>query len=307
MSNLHDTHRSTVTPDQIDHLGHMNVRFYGVNALRGTETFLERRAPSGASGMRVTDVYTRHHREQLLGAELVVRTGVLDAGDGRIRLYHELVEERSETLAATFVHTLVAGTGGAVPAAVADLVAEWTVPLPDRGAPRSISLETDPLASVPDLEELRSRGVAMRAPRTVAAEECDERGRCRWSDAPGLIWGGEPVNGSVGPMLHEGPNGEQMGWASMETRLSVRRLPEEGDQIQSFGVVVGLRDKTSHRVQWAFDLDGGDPLVAFEVVNLAFDTGARRAMPIPPQVRADEEALCHPDLLPHRSSATSGS
>ncbi|MFT6393412.1 MAG: hypothetical protein ACJA14_002942, partial [Ilumatobacter sp.] len=26
------THTSTVTADQIDHLGHMNVRYYGVNA-----------------------------------------------------------------------------------------------------------------------------------------------------------------------------------------------------------------------------------------------------------------------------------
>ena len=30
------TRRSSVTEDQIDHLGHMNVRFYGVNAQAGT-------------------------------------------------------------------------------------------------------------------------------------------------------------------------------------------------------------------------------------------------------------------------------
>jgi acyl-CoA thioester hydrolase len=305
MTQLHDTHRSTVTPDQIDHLGHMNVRFYGVNALRGTEAFLERCGTSGASGLRVADVYTRHHREQLLGAELVVRTGVLDVDEDRLRLYHELVEERSDTLAASFVHTLLPASDldGSVAADVLVHASDRVVALPDRGAPRSISLGTDPLASAPDLEELQARGVAMRSPRTVIADECDEDGTHRWSEAPGLVWGGEPLTGSVSPMLHQGPNGEAMGWASMETRLSVRRLPSVGDRIQSFGAVVDLRDKTSQRMQWAFDLDRGDLLVAFEVVNLAFDTGGRRAMSIPDHVRADEQALLHPDLAPRGSRA----
>lgn len=305
MDQLHDTHRSTVTPEQIDHLGHMNVRFYGVNAMRGTEAFLER--CGGAADLRLTDVYTRHHREQLLGARLVVRTGVLEIGDDRLRLYHELVEESSGVLAASFVHTLVPlpEVEGTVADALGATAREWTVALPERGAPRSISLDADPLASVPDLEVLRSRGMAMRAPRTIGAEECAPDGRVAWSDAPGLIWAGEPVNGSVGPMLHEGPNGERMGWASMETRMSVRRLPERGDRIQSFGVVVALQDKTSHRVQWAFDVDRGDVLVVFEVVNLAFDTGGRRAMTIPDHVRADEERFLQPDLAPQHAGTNS--
>ena len=38
------THHSAVTEDQIDHLGHMNVRFYGVNAHAGTAAILDRLA-----------------------------------------------------------------------------------------------------------------------------------------------------------------------------------------------------------------------------------------------------------------------
>ncbi len=40
MSGLTTTHTSTVTEDQIDHLGHMNVRFYAVNARAGTDALL---------------------------------------------------------------------------------------------------------------------------------------------------------------------------------------------------------------------------------------------------------------------------
>ena len=36
MSALEITHRSSVTEDQIDHLGHMNVQYYGTNARAAT-------------------------------------------------------------------------------------------------------------------------------------------------------------------------------------------------------------------------------------------------------------------------------
>jgi hypothetical protein len=104
-------------------------------------------------------------------------------------------------------------------------------------------------------------------------------------------------------MLHEGPDGERMGWASMETRMVIRRLPRLGDQIQSFSAVIGLADKTSHRIQWAYDVDRGDLLTTFEVVNLAFDTGGRRPMTIPPRLRAAEQSVLHQDLAPRSAPA----
>ena len=69
MPALEVTHTSTVTDDQIDHLGHMNVRFYGTNAQAASNAVVDR---LGIDPGRVdlTDVYTRHHQEQLLGASL---------------------------------------------------------------------------------------------------------------------------------------------------------------------------------------------------------------------------------------------
>ena len=81
----------------------MNVRFYGVNAHAGTAAILDRLGIA-RDAAPVVDAYTRHRREQLLGAPLVVRSGVLDAGPTELRIYHELANEDSDELAATFVH-----------------------------------------------------------------------------------------------------------------------------------------------------------------------------------------------------------
>jgi hypothetical protein len=47
---------------------------------------------------------------------------------------------------------------------------------------------------------------------------------------------------------------------------------------------------------WAYDVDRRDLLITFEVVNLAFDVGARRPMRIPDAIRAREASVLHPDL-----------
>lgn len=286
-------HTSTVTPDQIDHLGHMNVRYYGVNASAATNALFDQLGIN-ASQVDVGDLYTRHHHEQLVGAELHVETGIAHADSDGLRIYHEL-RNSDDQIAATFVYGVAAHTPLAD-----DMVAraiELVVPIPAHGAPRSIVLDA-PSAPGPKLEEVQQRELAMRLPRAVDAGECDEQGNYQRADAPHLTWSGEPIDGDNHPHLHDGPNGEKMGWAVVETRLRIHRLPRVGDQIQSFAAVVDLGDKVTHRVQWSYDLTAGDVLVSFEVINLAFDTMTRRAMTIPPNLRANEERVLQPDLKP---------
>jgi len=301
-THLTTTHHSVVTEDQIDHLGHMNVRFYGVNAQAGNAALLGDLAAQSAVNLRPIDVYTRHHAEQLLGARLVVRSGVIDIGADSLRVYHELANEDTGILAATFFHRLRAegpiGEPVSLPGAIVDFASAVIVPVPAHGATRSIALATDPVAGAPELRVLQDRELAMRKVRTVSADECDADGSYLRSNAPMLAWAGEPVNRGTPEMVHVGPGGIRMGWASMETRLRVARLPRAGDRIQSFSAVIGLRDKTSHRILWAYDVDRGDLLITFEIVNLAFDIEARAAMSIPPNIREFEQAATHDDLAP---------
>ncbi len=292
------TRHSTVTEDQIDHLGHMNVRFYGVNAHAGTAATL---ATLGVEqdDAEVVDAYTRHRREQLLGAPLVVRSGVLAAGPAEVRIYHELANEVTDELAATFVHRVRPEPGaGDFPTEIADHAAGLLTTIPPHGAARSIALESDPLAVAPAVAELRNRHLAMRKPRAVSAEECGPDAAYLPTMGPMLVWAGDPVDRDRPEMLHVTPDGRRMGWASMETRLAMRRLPRVGDRIQSFSAVLALADKTSHRILWAYDVDREDLLVSFEIVNLAFDIAARAPMSIPDNIRAAETTMLHRDLAP---------
>ncbi len=307
MNHLQVTHRSTVTEDQIDHLGHMNVQYYGTNARAATHAMEATLAVPDDLQLRLVDVYTRHHREQLLGTELEVRSGVVDADPGGLRLYHELAARETGDLAAAFMHHLVPTASGpttsALPESVVDQAQKRVIAVPDHGTSRSITLDVDPASAPPPLEELQTRDLAMRYPRSVGAEECDDTGEVRWESVSGLTWGGEPISNRRHMHLYEGDDGLRMGWATMETRMSVRRLPHRGDRIQSFSAVVDVRDKTSQRIQWAYDLDRGDLLTTFEIVNLAFDIGGRRAISIPDELRVLEEARLQPDLAARRESA----
>lgn len=302
MTELRVTHQSTVTQDQIDHLGHMNVRFYGVNAQRATRAMID---VLGLDGGRLVldDLYTRHHREQMLDTVLEVRSGLVAAEPGRVRIYHELVDVEHDVLAATFVYGLSAvGSDGArddLDPATVQRLGDSVVEIPPRGASRTIDLDADAMFAAPTLEAVRARGLEMREPREVTAEECGADGRVTPDLAPMLTWAGTPVGrGARGDMLHDGPNGEKMGWAAMETRMRTPRLPAVGDRIQSFGALVDMADKTTHRVHWAFDLDRGDLLTSFETVSLAFDTVGRRPMSIPQWIREGEAATLHPDMAP---------
>jgi acyl-CoA thioesterase FadM len=298
-------HQTEVTPDQIDHLGHMNVRFYGANARTGADQLLERLGISGDEHRTVVgrDVYVRHHHEQLVGAPLEVRGGVLDGSTTGLRLYEELVNPDTGDLAATFVlgfELADATTRQPIPfddAVVAAALAD-PVTIPERGRPRSVSLDVDPAARAPSLDLLRDRGLAMRQPRVLDARELevDDHGFVSSVAIGELMWGGEPLEGDGFRPLEPLPGGGSMGFATMETRSTWARWPRIGDRVQSFAAPLMVQPKWMLTGHWSFDVDRGDLLVVFTVVNLAFDLQARRSMVMPDDVRQRIEGRVQPDL-----------
>jgi acyl-CoA thioesterase FadM len=246
-------------------------------------------------------VYTRHLKEQLLGARLAVRSGILDSSAGALRIHHELVNRDTDELAATFVHGISPldrdGRRLPLPPEVLATAADRAIPHPAHAATRTISLSSDLMAHTPSLELVRQRDLAMRKERLVTEQECDESGAYRVELAPMLTWAGEPIDGQDEP-LHLLPDGTRMGWASMETRVQMGELPRVGDRVQAFGAAVAVHDKVMHRVHWTFDVDTGALLTAFESVSLAFDIGRRRPMSIPDAFRERVAGTVQPDLAP---------
>lgn len=281
-SNLQVSRTSTVTPDQIDELGHMNVRWYGHNAVEATKALCSQ---FGLGDPALLNTYTRHHHEQLEGTELEVRSALL-GGTPRLRFYHELRRRSDDDLAATFIHELDQ------PALEAP-----TVELPEYGRPRTIRLDTDGIASAPSLDELRSRNLEIRLEREVTAEDTlDAETVPPWL-ANNLIWGGERPDGES-DWIQTLPNGERMAFATMESRLWVGELPPVGTRVQSFGAVIGVADKILHDIAWSFDVENKKILAVFESVDVAFNMAKRRSMVMPDDIRARHTERMHQDLSP---------
>ncbi len=276
------THTSTVTPDQIDELGHMNVRWYGHRATAATHSTCETLGVAAD----VVATYTRHHHEQLEGNQLEVRTGIL-AGP-RLRLYHELRNAADDDLAATFVHDIDRP-------AVVDTGNLSVIALPSYGESRSISLDTDRLAAAPSRAEVRERDIAIRLERKVDDEDSHGAEQVPVWLANNLIWGGERPDGES-DWIRDTADGDRVAFATMESRLQFVRLPVLGTRIQSFGAVVAIGDKITHELNWVYDLDTAELLAVMEVVDLAFSIPRRQSRSIPPEMREREATRFHPDL-----------
>ena len=279
---LEISHRSTVTPDQIDELGHMNVRYYGVNAGAATRAMCER---LGLPTVPLRSAYTRHHHEQMEGNELVVRSAVLPGGE-RLRIYHELVNDTDGDLAATFVHEL-----DHPPVEAPDFE------LPAHGTPRSLSLTTDALASPPTLDQLEELGLAMRKPRQVDSTDTQNGDTVPPAGMANLLWGGEPF--LEYDWIRTLPNGDRYGYAVMEQRIWIRPGPITLDTpIQSFRASLQVGEKIGRAIAWCYNTDTGEPLVASEAIDLCLNLTQRRAMAIPAESRSEADPDFHPELAP---------
>jgi len=303
MSELQLLHEAPVAEDQIDHLGHMNVRYYLVRSLAASRELARRVGLSPEAcrelGARLepVDVFTRHHREQLAGAVLQVRGGVLDVEADGLRLYHELVNVEDGVVAAAFVHRLMLrdlasrARRAAVPEMAAEAAARARVEWPEHGRPRTLDLAHATPAL--RLEEAKARGMAMRAERIVRDDECDEHGVYEASRYQELFWMGEPPSSGTGASMRDfhgidlrTERGAPLGWAILENRGRLVALPHAGARIQSFGATVELGEKVSVRRHWAFDVGNGELLTETAMVDIAFDIEARRACAIPSAMRA---------------------
>lgn len=281
------SHTSTVTPDQIDDLGHMNVRHYGANAYAATIALC---AEQGLGEPQLRSAYTRHHHEQMEGNELEVRSAFLapDPEQPRLRFYHELRNRENDDLAATFIHELNNGA-----------IEQPTIELPPYGAPRSLRLDVDRFASAPSIDELRERGLAIRLPRTVDTEDTMGRDTVPPWLANNLIWNGERPDEET-DWIHTLPSGDRYSYVVMEARLWVPVEPVAvGTPIESFSANVEIAEKITREVNWSYNSESGEPLAIIESIDLCFNMTQRKSMLIPDESRARFEPHLFPEYGQH--------
>ncbi len=304
-----------VLPSEIDHLGHMNVRFYAERAQRANTALLAELGlhadAGGDSGLQLSqpDSYTRYQREQFAGSTLVVNGGVLGADARGVRAYYELANPAKGQIAATFLITSgftdrASGEGAPLPEAVQAAANARRIELPEHGRPRTIDMGPPRV----DLayEQVAARvtddgddPMSRRSEWVVPPEACDEHGVL--ASASAMMFGGfrPPTPDemkSFGPMTFQTEEGHRVGWASLETRM-VRVSPARaGDALCSLSAEIGMHPKVRHTRRWMFNTATGRLVTLNDNVNIALDLDARRAIEIPPSLRASIAARHVPEF-----------
>lgn len=310
-------HTSVVEADEIDALGHLNVRYYLSRALRANSTLLAQLGlgPEAldAMGARLVqaDTYTRYHREQFKGATLNVRGGVLDMGRGAVRAYFEIDNDAKNEVAATFILVTalvdrVTRAPLALPDAVVAATAGLTTDVPQHGQPRTLDLGTPRLdvtyeALAARLGEEIADPMSRRFERTVEAGSCDEYGFLKEGEDLmfGVVRKPRPTPGKEhvwGPLTFTTGQGHRVGWASLETRQMRSVQPRAGDRICAIGAEIALHDKVRHSRRWIFNVSTGEVVSMNDNIALALDLDARRSISIPAELRSELEKRHVPEF-----------
>jgi acyl-CoA thioester hydrolase len=297
-----------VLPEYIDRLGHMNVRYYARRMKQGVHALVAQLGYRAVAGVALVEAsqYVRYHREQLLGAPLAVRGGVLAAATDGLQLYVEVINRETGYVAATFVLQMELG-GPSSPrrnhfdAGVVARAGEQIVALPEYAAPKTLSI--GPLHTRAKQQDLEALNLAVHStPVAIPAELCDEQG-CLLTDDVGNFFRFVHF-GVVGdtPVVEDGNNlrtedGTLASWAMMETRGLLYSAPRLGEHIQVYIATTLIGEKVSAITRWVFNVDTHALCAIIQNVMLAFDIKARRAIPIPLEEREQLEKSYFPELL----------
>lgn len=299
-------HEGRVEAADIDNLGHMNVRIYAQKAARATQALaaeigLDKAALDHAGAViQTTDMHTRYYKEQLEGAPLEVRGGVISAEAEGVAAYFELMNPQTGDRAATF-HNVFQLRGGEsraprpIDQGVLSRARALSVEWPEHGRPRSLPL--GPVRADLTLADIKARGIRARLDGyTVEREECDAYGYMDLSDGQSLSFAGMPIK--LGPE-HRGfrtPGDEPISIATVEQRYFIFGLPRAGDSVVTHTVNVAIGDKLIDFRHCSFDEASGKALSILAQVGVCFDLNLRRAVNFPADARAQMEADLHPDL-----------
>jgi len=284
-------------------MGHMNVQFYvakadeGLTALAAALSLGPHAQASDRARLIAREHHMRFHREMRPGAPYRLVAGVLQARVEGLIVYEEMQNVATHAVVATFVTRAEwcdAQIRGGLPLPINALAkaADLMLELPQHGAPRG--LELLPPRPQPRLQDAEAMGLITTFRGAVLDEHCDATGYMtprhyigRVSDAiPNLIAQSSGEDRSAG----------RIGGAALEYRLVYRTPARDGDILVIKSGLKSVTAKTYVWAHWLFDAESGDCFATAEAVAVAMDLSERKAIEIPPDMRARLERLIVPDL-----------
>ncbi|MET0182250.1 MAG: thioesterase family protein [Caulobacterales bacterium] len=307
-----------ISPFEIDHLGHMNVRHYGTRARRGVAKLFEMaglpRNELKARGVKIVlgDVFNHYLREQFEGAMLVVQGGVSRIDGDGVEIFVELINEAKDERAATFLIRpwlcdVKTRARVPVPEDASKRAAQMLIDMPAYAAPRSLDLSKPVEKSFAEIEQL-SGGETFPPQMTgvkIKAEACDEHGYLKFGTAQEIMMTGFEID-LADPLkererrkdleIARDPAGRRIALAQLENRQLVLGYPRVGDNIKTFSATFDHGAKTLRARRWVFNQETGALYAILDNVMIALDLDARRAVNVPDYMRANlkSRALAEP-------------
>jgi acyl-CoA thioester hydrolase len=305
MTNLSLIQESIVDESEIDSLGHMNVRFYVSRAANANFKLLADLGVQAKEGeaLRRLDTYNRFHKEQFAGAKLGVYGGLIPVeSDVGVTGYYEIRNLDSDDIAASFIITTnLVNTSNDQVLPIARLeeptIAPYRTEVPVHGQPRSLNLTPPRMVSMEEISTLipyesKPHSINGRREAIVLDEDCDAEGRLKESVDPMFVMfrpqPGEDLK-EIGPPVQRDELGRRYSFAMMEIRSINFHRPTLGDTILSMSADVAYGEKWRHTRRWIFAKESGVLLGISDHAAVCMDLDARRAIPIPAEVRLDME------------------
>lgn len=284
-------------------MGHMNVQFYVEKADQGLAALaaklgLSPRAQGTDRALLVPrEQHIRFHRELRPGAPFVVNAAVLTARKEGLIVYEEMQNAATGAVAATFVSRTEwadASVRGGLPLPVTAVAksAPFLIDLPAHGQPRGLDMA--PPRPAPSLADAEQLGLMTTLRTTVLREQCDAHGYMLPRHYIGNI--SDAIPNLIAQTRGEDRSAGGTGGAALEYRLVYRQPAREGDLLILKSGLRSVSAKTYIWCHWLFDAESGDCFATAEAVAVAMDLATRRAIEIPPAMRAHLEKLVVPGL-----------
>ena len=307
---MHVSLDSIVLPEEIDSLGHMNVRYYMARMEQANRALLQQLdviEPAQPALLRRTDTYTRFRKEQFVDAALSTSAQLLDVGEGGMRSYVEISNATSGDVAATFIVTTALMDRDSrqhLPFQVHGEL-QQTGEVPAFAQPRSLNLSsvntqvslTELDACIPEVE-----GGGMMSGKRAATIEAEDVDAAGWlADEVELMFlpfakMAKQNNAEQGPPVFHTADGKRVGWAVMETRTLLYGQPRLHDELAYFSADLRLEHKSRLSRRWCFNRVTEQLLGISDTVGVCIDLDARRAVAWPDELRQQIEAHQQPQL-----------
>lgn len=280
-------------------MGHMNVQFYVAHGTSGVAA-LGNAIGLGPATLRKRSLRLRainHHirflREMRPGAPFFVRGGLTSASANKLRFVLEVRNTVTQDVMATLTGDAVLSDPSGrnltdFPEEALARADQLTVDLPQHASPRGLSIDQEPAPL--NLGDANAQRLVPIYQAMVKDADCDADGYMMNRLYIGHISDGIP-NLLAATKGEDRSQSDNLGGAALEYRTYYTKRPQAGDILCVRSGLRSIAEKAYTWAHWMFDAESGETIATAEAVAISMDLEARKAIPIPDELRATLENM----------------